>query len=259
MDNQAKVESKKVDLSHLPLQRIAVTAPISADLLRRSFTENIEFVVDYDNSRFKGKVFLTYLSNLDIKVRLHLPTPELALELFKEYLHLPAICNLAEMNTIALNVLLAYRGKENFLSFDPTEFIEQNREILERWNRRICQLPVFALYCRGGELRQRALDFPEDTDDLMTGINYVKLISHPDFAFLIDGIKDEEKTYNVKLFEKFFFKGANLFYFFAVPNNPLFMAVMMSPAALKQAIQMGNTELAVMNKYLEENYNVPSV
>lgn len=258
-NKEVAVEEKKVDLSKLPLQVVRTVAPIPGDLLRRSFVENILFVIDYEGSRFKDKVFLTYLCNLNIKVRIDLPNQASALELFKAYLHLPAIANIEEMNEIAANVMLAFQGKPHRLSFDPAGFIEANREILEVWNRRLCQLPVFALYCRGGELKQMAMDYPLDEDNSMVGVNYVKLIGHPDFCFLVEGIEEKDKTFNPVLFEKFFFKGANLFHFFANPNNPLFMAVLMTGSQMREAIEVGNQELAELQAQLKEISNVPSV
>lgn len=247
-----------VNVSDLEVVTIRTTAPIPTDIIRRKFKENIEFIVDYSESRFKGKVFITYLSNLDINVRINLPNVEETLELVSAYLSYPKVTNLPDLEMIAINLLLAYRGKPNFLSFDPTDFIKSHEEILSTWNRRICQLPVFALYARGGEYKAHAEGYPLDEDVSMAGINYVKLIEQPLFSILIDDIKDEELTYNPMLFTSYFFTGANLFNYFASPNNPMFFVVTATPEELEAAQAIGISELNELQQYLGDQ-NVPLI
>lgn len=249
---------KRLAISKMPLVQVKTIAPIPSDTLRRMFNENIEYVVDYTDSRFKGKVFITYLANTEIRARVQLRNVDDALELLVAYLHHPSLAVLPELEDIAMNMMLAYQGKPHFLSFDPEDFIEKNRAILATWHKRICQLPVFALFCRGGEYEQQACTYPLDEDSTMTGINFVKLIDHPMFSILIDGVRKEDMSHNPTLFTKYFFKGENLFKFFANPNNPLFIATLSSPEDLNKMIQAGLEELSELQQHLGES-NVPSL
>ena len=55
-------------------------------LLKRKFTEDVEYVLDYSKSAYKNREFITYLSNLDTKCRLSLPDQKEALELAIAYM-----------------------------------------------------------------------------------------------------------------------------------------------------------------------------
>lgn len=209
----------------LPDNQVLVTIPIPPAILRRKFTEpDLLFVIDYDNSKFKGKMMITYLSNLNINCKLQLNDAENTLELLSQYLRITTLVSIGDMEHLAMHMLLAYCGKSHLLDFDPSEFIAANDDILTVWKRRLFQLPLFAMYTL---YHKDYVDgFPEDDDDGMYGINYVHLIKHADFAILLEDYTDDMLTKNTTLFNEYLFAGKNLFHYFAVPSNPLFMGVL---------------------------------
>ena len=208
------------------MEKIFCTAPVGLAELKRKFTEEVEFVIDYDNSRFKGKTLITYLSNLDIDVRLQLNDPEAAQELLKDYLSIPTMVKIADLEDLAMNVLLAFSQKSYTLPFDPSPFTYRNREILDVWTRRLHSLPLYALYTMGEKHHDYVKGFPEDKDDNVVGLNFVNLIKHPLFAVFMEGVEENCYTWNHTFFTDYVFNGNNLFKYFAVPENPMFIGLL---------------------------------
>lgn len=208
-----------------PVVIVETTAPIKVADLRRKFKENVTFVIDYDNSTFKGDVFLTYLSNLNLNCRIKFASTESALEMLKAYLNSPAIAKVPEMEDLAMHVIMAAEGKYNSLTFDPTEFIRENADIISVWITRLKQLPAFAMYSHI-RLKHLVEMLPVDEDESLNGINYVQLIKHELFALFIEDFSEEDLSYNKLFFNEYCFAGQCLFHYFAVQNNPLFMGLM---------------------------------
>lgn len=210
----------------LPDNQVLVTIPIPPAILRRKFTEpDLLFVIDYDNSKFKGKMMITYLSNLNINCKLQLSDDANALELLSQYLRITTLVTIGDMEHLAMNMLLAYCGKPHLLDFDPSQFLSDNDDILTVWKRRLFQLPLFAMHVLK-KFDDYLEQFPEDDDDGMYGINYVHLIKHDMFAMLMEGYTDDMLTKNTTLFNEYLFAGKNLFHYFSVQSNPLFMGVL---------------------------------
>ncbi|MNQ10545.1 hypothetical protein D3C85_233860 [compost metagenome] len=208
------------------MEKISCTAPIGLAELKRKFTEEVEFEIDYDNSRFKGKTLITYLSNLDITVRLKLSDPVEAQKLVADYLTMPAMVKIADLEDLAMNLVLAYNQKPYLLPFDPTDFLVANQPVLEMWTRRLFSLPLYAMYSMGQEYRDAVHTYPEDKDDNVIGLNFVHLIKHPLFAVLLENMTEEKWTWNKTFFNEYVFAGNNLFNYFAVQDNPLFIGLL---------------------------------
>lgn len=209
-----------------PTVVVETVAPIPLDVLKRKFTEDIEFHIDYENSRLKGKVLITYLSNLKIKCRLILREPEITLTLIEEYLNIPVLVDMPDLADHAMNILLGYTGKPNTLTADLAEFYSRNRDILDAWVRRLYSMPLFAMYCMGDQYHEYVEQFPKDEEDGIAGINFVNLLKHPLFAVLLEGVGEDQYTWNPVFFKEYIFQGNNLFHYFADRNNPLFMGVL---------------------------------
>jgi hypothetical protein len=209
----------------VPQERVETTAPIGMAVLRRKFTENIKFVLDYDEGKYKGKVFMTYLSNLDIDCEVTVEDDEALKELLTDYFHLPAIVHIALLEDVAINVLLAASGRPFILRFDPAEYIQQNREIIDVWLKRLYSLHLFAMHCTN-KYDDYVKSFPHDDNDSVVGLNYVSLIKHHQFPVMMSGVQESDYSWNATLFNKYVFAGSNLFSFFAVQENPLFSIVM---------------------------------
>lgn len=207
------------------METIYTTAPISLPDLKRKFTEDVEFVIDYDNSKFKGKILITYLSNLDIKCKLEIKDPDQALALLEEYLNIPTLVSVFDLEDLAINVLLEYQGKPNKLNIEVGDFIERNKTALERWVRRVNSLLLYTLYIND-QFRPMVEEFPQDLDDGVVGINFVHLIKHELFPVLLENIQPSLITWNKTFFNDYVFAGNNLFTYFAVKENPLFLGLL---------------------------------
>lgn len=208
------------------MEKISCTAPIGLAELKRKFTEDVEFEIDYDNSRFKGKTLITYLSNLDIQVRLKLSDPVEMQKLVVDYLTMPAMVKIADLENLAMNLVMAYNRKSYFLPFDPADFLVANQPVLELWTRRLFSLPLFAMYSMGEAYHEAVFAYPEDRDDNIVGLNFVNLIRHPLYALLLENMTEEKWTWNRTFFTEYVFSGNNLFHYFAVQENPLFIGVL---------------------------------
>lgn len=255
-------ESKEKAIQHVegPAVVIHTQAPIPMDQLKRKFSENVEFVIDYDASSFKGAVFITYLTNLNLKCRLKFSSFESQLELLKEYLNSSMLVNVKEMEDLAINLLLLCRGENHFLTQDVEPFINENEEIIEVWLRRILSLMVYALKCAPGTAH--LVDgFPEDDNDDLAGINFVKLIDHELFPFFFGNADKAELSWNKTLFNEYCFAGQNLFHYFANPRNPLFTGLLAfaEEDGLKKLEEAANQTISLYKDQLKGIEYVPSV
>ncbi len=206
-----------------PIQ-IRTVAPIPTVDLKRKFTENVEFIIDVDNSRLKGRPLITWLSNLDIKARLEIQSDELRFDLLEEYMRSTLLVNIHDLNDLAMNICLAASGRQHLLDFDPSAFIEKNADLIETWLKRVYSIPVYALHC-SPEHKDLVNEFEEDDSDGLVGLNFVKLIDHELFPLLMEGIREDEMCWNKTLFNEYIFGGDNLFKYFASKNNPYFLAI----------------------------------
>lgn len=205
--------------------RVLTEAPIPVGVLRRKFTENIEFVIDYENSKFNDKVLITYLSNLNLKCRINLNDPDKALKLVEAYMRSPTLVALDDLLDVVINILLAYSGKPCLLSFDPSDFIRANLDIVNTWMKRVASLYLYAFWIDSSVDKAFFEKWPADTDDSLMGVNYVHLIKHPLFHLLIEDIPQQTWMHSPFFFQEYVFAGQNLYTYFAQPENPLYMAV----------------------------------
>lgn len=203
---------------------IETPAPIPMDLLKLKFTEDVHYVIDYSISKFKGKVLITYLTNLNLSCEIKFPDLESELQVFKEYLSLPSMVNVPQFEHIAMHVLLSIVGDYNDLTFDPTPFTVEHADILARWLTNISMLPTYTFHCHP-RLKDLVSNYNEVDDDLR-GINFVNLIKHPDFPLLIDNIPESDWCWNHTFFTEPCFAGKGMFDFFSSKNNPYFMALL---------------------------------
>lgn len=217
-----KKEAVKKDLG--PLVVIETTAPIPATLLRRKFTENVEFHLDYSAGKYRGKALLNYLANLNIKVRFKLTDQADALELVKDYLNHPGMAKIDDMIDIVMQLMLGLVGRPNKLTFDPREFAAANEAILKTWFRRVASLPAFALWVNPKVGKDAINCIPRDEDASLPGINFVHLIGHEMFPLLVEAIPQSAWNVNETFFKERLFANKNLFYYFAIPENPLHIA-----------------------------------
>lgn len=239
---------------------IETTVPIPMLTLKRKFTENIKFIVDYDNSKYKGSVMITYLTNLNIQCEVRFSSLESKLSMLKDYLHITSLVKMPEMEDLAMNLLLAASGKPYELPFDPLAIIEEHRDILEIWMQNVCMVPVYALYSYR-PLRKKVQDYPEIPGENLLGINFVRLLDHPMFPVLMLNLPEEDWCWNKMFFKEYCFAGSNLFAFFATENNPYFMGLLAlsDPEQAAKLEQSGQAVLQSNLNYLKGIEHVPFV
>lgn len=268
MDQTTEVEVKK-EPNKLPEPRFAAiegpqvvietTVPVPIAIMRRKFSENIKFIVDYDNSRHKGKVFITYLTNLNVECELRFGSVESKLELVKEYLHITSMVDLPQLEDIVINLLLAATGKPYHLDFNPLDFILENEAILQVWMRNCCMIPTYALHSYP-PTEELVKNYEEIPGEDLTGINFVHLASHLMFPMLISDVPEEHWCWNKTFFKEYCFGGHNLFYYTQSENNPFFMALLVvsEPEAVGDLGIAAATILQENHTYLKGLEHVPS-
>jgi len=240
------------------MERIVTVAPIPLAVLKRKFTEDIHFVIDYTDSKFRGKTLINYLSNLDISCSLQLTNKEDALELVLEYMRIPAAVSLPDLENVVINLLLAAQGKVHFLSFDPSEFLVEHQELIAQWLRRIASLRLYAIHCWGKD-EAFVNSFPVDEDNSIAGINFVQLIKHELFVLLVADIPESEWSYNKMWFNDYVFGGKNMFHFFAVKENPLFLGLVSATDPSPEDSELPKLYAEVKAEYLAISKDSPNV
>lgn len=203
---------------------IQTVAPIPVIDLKRKFTEDVEFHISLDNSRLKDAALITYLSNLNIAVRLKFGDVTVMQNLLVAYLKSTVLVSISDLEELAINVILAATGKPYRLPFDPAPFIEANYDLVDLWLRRLDSLPLYAFQCKE-DMKEEVLKYPQDEEEGLVGLNFVKLIAHDNFPLVCLGIEESDWNWNKLFFNEYCFAGSNLFAFYAHKNNPFFMAL----------------------------------
>lgn len=205
---------------------IETTVPIDIELIKRHFQEEgVVYLIDCENSQLPPAVLLTYLGNLSLPCQLKIGNQETLFGLLQAYLHSPVLVNLPELAELALDALLHHKGLERLFDHDLSEFQEQNQDILDQWCSRVESLSLYALYCVKDvpEYQEYVRSFPEDTTDSMVGCNFVQLIQHPCFPLLLEQVDEDRLRFYSAYFDKYIFRGKNLFEYWAVPENTLYL------------------------------------
>lgn len=199
------------------MEIINVTAPIPIDELKKYFAnKDTFFVIDYQLSEIKGQKLLTYLSNLDLPV----DVVNFDNDFIKDYFHSPSLVSLPSIEMVATQILLEMK---NLIETNAwTEFINDNKEILSVWKKKLDSLTLFNLYTVDDEETKNYIkSFPEDPTKDLEGINFVSLLKHEIFYLWYGEVEDSTLTYFSSYFNDYMFKGKNLFAFWATLANPM--------------------------------------
>jgi len=205
------------------MNQVKTIAPISIEDLKKYFTDKtITYIIDYTNSTIKGQKLLTYLSNLDIPCDIVFTYKEEEEELLKDYLNFQMICNIPELESCVVQLLLEYKGLAEQKRYET--FIESNKQIIELWISKLNSLTLYNMYIiNAEEFKSFVRQFPIDETTDLIGVNFVSLLKREDFYdFYLDLDPSTMKFYK-KYFEEYMFKGKNMYAYWATPNNPLFI------------------------------------
>ena len=199
---------------------IETTAPIAIDDLKHYF-ENKEtsYLIDYEKSTLRGEKLLVYLSNLEIPCDIKFNSIELFDELLKDYLKTNVIVKIPSLEQGTIDLLLQYN------KIDPpvdNDIIEEVKEDLKIWSSKLKSLTLYNMYTLNVEgAKEWIKEFPEDNTSSTEGINFVSLLDNFDVYRIFEKIDQSELKYYSEYFEKYMFKGKNLFSFWANENNPM--------------------------------------
>ena len=201
---------------------IHTSAPIPFDELKKYFqNDGVRYIVNVSTSELQGDKLLTYLGNLDIPIDIICDTDEELFTLAKNYLHFDLMVSIEALEDLTLGALFMLKGLENN---GLESFVEDNFEILQKWERRIDQLLVYNLHTVNHTGYDDWIsELPVDEDDSREGINFVSLMKHKACYILLQASKEENKMFNPTFFNEPVFKGNNLFVYWAHDQNPLFL------------------------------------
>lgn len=225
-----------------------VTAPLTMEQIKEFFLDkSLQFIVDYANSALKGKVFLTYISNLDLPAEVDLSnaSKEQKMELLKDYMEVRNINECKGLATLTALMLLHNRGVDvsNFKApltpEEMKEFHDTNAEMVKRWYEFLDSMIVFSMMSvqivekdeSGNEVGIPAFQeaFPGIFDNVATvddalfiGSNVVNLFAVPMFLEMYFSVPTGEAKYFKQQFEEYMFKGKRLYHYYANENNTFF-------------------------------------
>jgi len=170
-------------------------APLPIETIKEYFHDKeISFLVDYENSKIADKIFLTYVSNLDIpldiKLRKDFPKEKL-FSLIDAYMDVKTICDVKTLNMMVVHILLKAIGVNTKESLSNTfmseelvdEFIETRKEKVSKWAHFLDSSMLFLIYSYK-DLNEKIKveeSFPKIEDANYVGLNIVNLFSVPGF------------------------------------------------------------------------------
>lgn len=212
------------------MSKIRVTAPIQMEELKKYFVDNtVQYEIDYKNSQLKGSKLLIYLSNLNLPCDIDAEFDEEFLDLVKEYLNAKTLVSVRTLEIVALELLFANRfglpateEGNMFSNAVLAKFIEENKEILDRWSKILDSLTLYNMKTVDSEEFSEFVEsFPLDETDDLTGINFVQILKYEEFYPFYNKINQEWLTNYRTYFTEYMFKGKNLYSFWSNINNPM--------------------------------------
>lgn len=224
------------DLSQLKKENIRyATAPLKIDLVKEYFAnKELFFVVDYAGSEIKGNMFLTYLTNLDLPYEIDLSkaTKEEKFELVKIYMETRNISTTDVLRLTVADLMLTYIGLDTSQLFhnaplnseEKLEFINQNLELIKRWDQFLSSCFVYLLNCFPLLKKETQADTAFDVidDPSFVGLNVVNMFGIPDFMDFYFSLPPREKMcYFKPQFEEYMFRGQNLYFYFQSETNTI--------------------------------------
>ncbi|MNX90901.1 hypothetical protein D3C86_1229670 [compost metagenome] len=111
------------------------------------------------------------------------------------------------------------------------------------------------------QYREYVEGFPQDPDDSIAGVNFVNLIKHDWFALFMEGVEESAYSWNPTFFKEYVFQGANLFHYFAHPNNPFFVGLLaiQDQEGFKELAPVMDAAMVEATAQLKGIQHVPSV
>jgi hypothetical protein len=216
---------------------IETTAPLTMDLVKEQFEDKeIKFIINYEKSELKGKNLLVYASNLELncEIDFHQSSYEEKEELIREFLSVNCINNIDSLRLNAAHVISKYFDidfspellNSVFSDEELTSFINNNKDLLEKWKIFLTSTMVFNLTSSNAVNEEYHFNeiFNTIDDPSYIGRNVVTLFSIPTFMEKIYSKPiDGDLYYFKQQFEECMYKGESLFYYFCTEENTPFV------------------------------------
>lgn len=229
---------------------INTTCPLPMETLKEYFQdkENTSFKINYKGGKLDADALMIYLSNLNLNADFDEETyedREALKELVAAYMRTTtSILNIEQLAREALAICCQHRDVIGYI--DPDEqcddpntigryyeklgqaddFIEEHKEMVERWCVMLDSSAVFNFHCLNEPFFN---DFIENTfekidDPDYVGINYVNLYALDWIGYYIGSIGEvgnRPAKFFTNQFNEYRFKGKNMFHYFNTEANTL--------------------------------------
>ena len=213
-----------------------VGVPLAIDQIKEFFeNKNLFFFVDYSQSKIKGNMFLTYLSNLDLPFEIMLNgTPKQEVfDLVKTFMETRNQSSSDVLRLTVADIILTHKGIDTSLwlqnkvlkTDEIREFIGLNLELVKKWDTFLSSMMIFMLKSFPDLEKNLKISeaFPHLKDPNYIGGNVVQLFSIPGFLELFFSVPYAGELYYFDAqFEELMFKGKNLFHYFHCDENTFF-------------------------------------
>lgn len=234
-----------------------VTVPLSLDHIKEFFdNKELFFLVNYSESKIKGNMFLTYISNLGLPSEIVFDgaTLEEKFELLKFYMETRNINDSVTLKYAAAQIILISKGFDVtpiypnpvFTKEEAEKFIEANKEMITRWNTFLSSSIMYyvsSVQVLAEELKLKE-SYPVIDDPHYIGCNVVQMYSVPGFVeFFFAFPRDPQMYYFKQQFEEYMFKGKNFFHYFVTEENTLLLVL--------NELLTGNTSMDQLNQMIE--------
>ena len=213
-----------------------VIAPIGTEFIREYFkNKNIVFLVNHTQSRLKGAVFLTYLSNLAVPSDIRFDQPmseEEYVTIMEAYLTQRTISKAQTLQLMMGQVILWAKGvpfnRIPYITNVPEShviaFAKKNTPAIMRWLHFVDSSHVFAISSietlkKEHDPLKHGVQIVDDKE--YVGHNVVSLYDVPFFTELYFSIPNAgyRSSYFVRQYEDYMFGNEKFAKYFAVPNN----------------------------------------
>tara|TARA_B110000259_G_C14025997_1_gene404730 strand:+ start:313 stop:1143 length:831 start_codon:yes stop_codon:yes gene_type:complete len=242
MENIEEIKEQKI---------IETVCPLPMDILKQYFEnkENTSFKINYKGGKLDADSLMIYLSNLNLNADFDEATYE-DRDALKELVaaYMKTTTALVDIKQLAREALAICCQHRNILSPDPNndeecadensqfkyyailnnadDFIEENKEMVERWCSMLDSSSVFNMSCLNEPLYDKFIDetFEKIDDPDWVGINYVNLFDLDWIGYYIGYPGEEENRnpkYFVNQFNEYRFKGKNMLEYFNKESNTL--------------------------------------
>lgn len=234
---------------------VETVAPISIENLKKYFTDKTTFfIINYKDSTLKGAKLLTYLSNLDIPCDISFKgcSDKECMDMIKDYLHTTMIVNIPTLERTVISVLLQAKG---IIQVIDTEFIPNNKEILDKWISKLESLTLYNMYSIGDSFKEFVTSFETDDSSDLVGVNFISLLKHEHFYPFYSKVDKENLRFYTHYFNDYMFKGKNLYAYWANENNPMYILT----SGIADGQITGESYSSVTKQTLEELTNATPI